>query len=73
MNTLHKLKTLLTDLLDKVLRRKWHITCMACSWEVHNLEHRRYAERRADMHSRNAHSVRPDRSYRPAYVWHARA
>lgn len=51
----NKLQTLLTDLLDTKLRRQWHVTCRECSWEVHNLDHERFAVARGKAHSANAH------------------
>lgn len=58
MKLFNKLQTLLTDLLDKVLVRDWHVRCIVCSrWEVRNLKHRRYAQRRVDNHIWNEHGV----------------
>lgn len=71
MSTLHKLKTLLTDLRDKALRRQWHVRCLHCTWEVHNLEHARFAKARGKMHNTNEHQT-PHLSSRIA-VWHSRA
>ena len=51
----NKLQTLLTDLTDKALRRQYHASCEVCHWQVYNLNHLRFAERRAEMHFRNAH------------------
>lgn len=75
MKTLHKIKTLLTDLRDKAQRRQWHVECLWCRWEVHNLEHKRFADARGKMHHTNAHGfVGP---YRPiperCKVWSTRA
>lgn len=79
MSAIHKLKTLLTDLRDKIQRRQWHVRCLHCTWEVHNLDHERFALRRAKLHSDNAHGWTqhvaellndPVAMYE---VWHSRA
>lgn len=59
MSTLHKLQTLLTDLRDKIQRRQWHVHCCECHWQVHNLDHERFAIARGKMHSNTAHTIPP--------------
>lgn len=75
MSAIHKLKTLLTDLRDKIQRRQWHVWCQLCAWQVHNLEHERFAIRRAEMHFRNTHAGPFDGANWDCYTstWHTRA
>ena len=79
MNTLHKLKTLLTDLRDKIQRRQYHVRCLDCAWQVHNLEHERFARRRGQFHYNNAHPTKQliygfNGQPLPMHeVWHTRA
>lgn len=77
MSAIHKLKTLLTDLRDKIQRRRWHARCLVCSkWQVRNLRHRRYAQRRVDNHIWNMHGVDSARIHpiRALYrIWATRA
>ena len=56
MKPSNKLQTLLTDLLDKIQRRQWHVDCRLCLWTVRNLEHERFAIARGKAHALNAHA-----------------
>lgn len=75
MKHFNKLQTLLTDLLDNVLRRQWHVRCKWCRWTVRNLEHARFAYARGKLHHANAHGfVGPYNPVPANYnVWHTRA
>lgn len=77
MITSNKSQSLLTDLWDKLLGRRWHVRCLICSqWEVRNLKHRRFAQRRVDNHIWNEHNVDSARIHpiRALYrVWSSRA
>lgn len=73
MKTLHKIKTLLTDLRDKAQGRQWHVRCEWCYWTVRNLDHERFAKARAKNHHANSHD-RVDRYVHDrTVVWHTRA
>ena len=58
----NKLQTLLTDLTDEALHRRYHVRCALCDWEVRNLAHRRFATRRAQNHCNNMHHQRQIRA-----------
>lgn len=55
MKLSNKLQTLLTDLRDKLQHRQWHVRCLYCRWEVHNLDHERFARARGKNHHANHH------------------
>lgn len=79
MKTLHKIKTLLTDLRDKAQGRQYHVRCLDCVWEVRNLEHARFARRRGQLHYNTAHRTKQmvysiNNEPLPMYeMWHNRA
>lgn len=78
MKHFNKLQTLLNDLLDKALHRRWHVRCMKCGWECRYLKHKRFADNRRSAHESNTHfhfyDAKMQGYYTPSYlVWHSRA
>lgn len=53
----NNLQTLLSDLTDKALRRRYEVSCHLCSWAANGLEHERFAVARGKAHVANAHPV----------------
>lgn len=53
---MNNLQTLLIDLTDKALRRRYAVGCYLCDWHVMDLKHERFAVARGEVHLVNAHS-----------------
>ncbi|NAZ17894.1 hypothetical protein GT020_17775 [Glutamicibacter soli] len=54
---MNNLQTLLIDLTDKALRRRYEVSCQLCAWAANGLEHDRFAVARGKAHVVNAHGM----------------
>lgn len=66
---MNNLQTLLIDLTDKALRRRYEVSCHLCPWHVMDLNHERFAVARGKAHVVNAHGmVLVPRAMAPGYT-----